>query len=94
MSESSNVKPQVEYRRLGNSGLRVSVPILGGMSFGSDKWFKWAINEDQVSDTKQQVVVVGICIFISFSGHAVAQGGMGAWCNYLGYGERLLKWRI
>jgi aryl-alcohol dehydrogenase-like predicted oxidoreductase len=40
--------PKVEYRRLGNSGLRVSVPILGAMSFGSDKWAPWVINEDQV----------------------------------------------
>jgi len=41
--------PQVEYRRLGKSGLRVSVPILGAMSFGSDKWdaAPWVINEDK-----------------------------------------------
>ena len=26
---------KVDYRRLGNSGLRVSVPIFGCMSFGS-----------------------------------------------------------
>jgi len=32
---------------LGNSGLRVSVPILGAMSFGSDKWAPWVINEDK-----------------------------------------------
>ena len=30
--------PPVEYRRLGKSGLRVSVPILGAMSFGDPKW--------------------------------------------------------
>ncbi|KAG9312650.1 Aldo keto reductase [Chiua virens] len=30
--------PKVEYRMLGKSGLRVSVPILGAMSFGSPKW--------------------------------------------------------
>jgi hypothetical protein len=39
---------QVEYRRLGKSGLRVSVPILGAMSFGSDKWAQWVLNEDKV----------------------------------------------
>jgi len=39
--------PQVEYRRVGKSGLRVSVPILGAMSFGSDKWAPWVINEDK-----------------------------------------------
>jgi hypothetical protein len=34
----SDEKPQVEYRRLGKSGLRVSVPILGAMSFGDPAW--------------------------------------------------------
>ncbi|EPQ54404.1 Aldo/keto reductase [Gloeophyllum trabeum ATCC 11539] len=38
---------KVEYRQLGKSGLQVSVPILGAMSFGSDKWAPWVINEDQ-----------------------------------------------
>ncbi|KAH8119692.1 Aldo/keto reductase [Phellopilus nigrolimitatus] len=40
-------QPPVEYRRLGTSGLRVSVPIVGAMSFGSDKWQPWVINEDK-----------------------------------------------
>ena len=29
---------KAEYRRLGKSGLKVSVPILGAMSIGSKKW--------------------------------------------------------
>jgi len=36
----------VEYRQLGKSGLRVSVPILGAMSFGSSQWAPWVIDED------------------------------------------------
>lgn len=39
---------KVEYRRLGNSGLRISVPILGSMNMGSRKTQKWAIEEDEV----------------------------------------------
>ncbi|KAA1475635.1 Aldo/keto reductase [Dentipellis sp. KUC8613] len=42
MSEQKQEKAQepvqAEYRNLGKSGLRVSVPILGGMTFGSEKW--------------------------------------------------------
>ncbi|KAK6344333.1 hypothetical protein TWF696_007972 [Orbilia brochopaga] len=34
------------YKRLGNSGLRVSVPILGAMSIGSSKWDTWVLDED------------------------------------------------
>jgi aryl-alcohol dehydrogenase-like predicted oxidoreductase len=44
---AENKLPQPEYRRLGKSGLRVSVPILGAMSFGSDQWGSWVINEDK-----------------------------------------------
>jgi len=37
----------VKYVRLGKSGLRVSVPIVGCMSFGSSDWQGWVINEDK-----------------------------------------------
>ena len=36
-----------EYKQLGKSGLRVSVPILGAMSIGDKKWQPWVIEEDQ-----------------------------------------------
>jgi aryl-alcohol dehydrogenase-like predicted oxidoreductase len=36
-----------EYRRLGNSGLRISVPIFGCMSFGDPRTLNWAIGEDE-----------------------------------------------
>lgn len=35
-----------EYRRLGNSGLRISVPIFGCMSFGDPRNTDWAIGEE------------------------------------------------
>ena len=38
---------KVEYRRLGKSGLQISVPILGAMSFGSPEWQPWIIEEDK-----------------------------------------------
>lgn len=36
---------KAEYKRLGSSGLRVSVPILGAMSFGDKAWQPWVIEE-------------------------------------------------
>ncbi|ESK95250.1 aldo keto reductase [Moniliophthora roreri MCA 2997] len=42
----SDIK-QVQYRQLGSSGLRVSVPILGAMSFGSTEWQSWVLDEDK-----------------------------------------------
>ncbi|EJU05010.1 Aldo/keto reductase [Dacryopinax primogenitus] len=40
-------QPPVQYVRLGNSGLRVSVPIVGCMSFGSHEWSDWILDEDK-----------------------------------------------
>ena len=45
-NESS--QSMAEYKQLGKSGLRVSVPILGAMSFGDKRWQNWVIEEDQV----------------------------------------------
>ncbi|OAX30484.1 Aldo/keto reductase, partial [Rhizopogon vinicolor AM-OR11-026] len=36
----------VEYRTLGKAGLRVSVPILGAMSYGTPKWAPWVLEEE------------------------------------------------
>ncbi|KAJ7590429.1 NADP-dependent oxidoreductase domain-containing protein [Mycena floridula] len=36
-----------QYVRLGQTGLKVSVPILGAMSFGSSKWGGWPIEEEE-----------------------------------------------
>ncbi|KAI0841640.1 aldo/keto reductase [Hypoxylon sp. FL0890] len=40
-------RTKVEYRRLGESGLRISVPVFGCMSFGDTKVQSWAINEEE-----------------------------------------------
>ncbi|KAL8726074.1 MAG: hypothetical protein Q9166_006953 [cf. Caloplaca sp. 2 TL-2023] len=45
-NETSKI-PLAEYKQLGKSGLRVSVPILGAMSFGDKRWMPWVIEEDE-----------------------------------------------
>ncbi|KAI4209092.1 MAG: hypothetical protein LQ351_007928 [Letrouitia transgressa] len=45
-SKSSHL-PMAEYKQLGKSGLRVSVPIVGAMSFGDKRWMPWVIEEDE-----------------------------------------------
>ncbi|KAH8813785.1 NADP-dependent oxidoreductase domain-containing protein [Flagelloscypha sp. PMI_526] len=37
---------KVHYRRLGRSGLRVSVPIFGGLSVGNKEWQPWVVDGD------------------------------------------------
>ena len=44
--QRSLYETKVEYLRLGQSGLRVSFPILGGMSLGSSQWAPWVLDED------------------------------------------------
>jgi hypothetical protein len=38
---------KAEYKQLGKCGLRVSVPILGAMSFGSPDWLSWVLDEEK-----------------------------------------------
>lgn len=38
---------KVSYVPLGSSGLRVSVPILGGMSIGTKAWAPWVVEEEE-----------------------------------------------
>lgn len=38
---------KAEYRQLGKSGLRVSVPIFGAMSIGHKDWQSWVIEEEE-----------------------------------------------
>jgi aryl-alcohol dehydrogenase-like predicted oxidoreductase len=36
---------KVEYLRLGSSGLKLSLPILGAMSFGHKDWQPWVVDD-------------------------------------------------
>ncbi len=38
---------RAEYKRLGKSGLRVSVLILGVMSIGDSDWMDWVLGESE-----------------------------------------------
>lgn len=49
MATNGNSTPLLaEYKQLGKSGLRVSVPIFGAMSFGDKRWAPWVIEENEV----------------------------------------------
>ncbi|KAI9890234.1 MAG: hypothetical protein M1814_004396 [Vezdaea aestivalis] len=51
---------KMEYTRLGKSGLKVSKVILGAMSYGSDKWQGWVLNEDKALPLLEHAYKVGI----------------------------------
>ncbi|CAK4028373.1 Hypothetical predicted protein [Lecanosticta acicola] len=46
LSQSVNAT-KANYVQLGKSGLRVSVPILGAMSFGHKEWQPWVLEEEE-----------------------------------------------
>lgn len=48
------------YRQLGNSGLRVSVPIFGCMSFGDPQWQPWVIDEEAVRLSLSTLFSLGV----------------------------------
>lgn len=48
---------KVEYRQLGKSGLKVSVPIFGCMSFGDSKAMDWVVDEAEVSSHHTNIML-------------------------------------
>ncbi|KAK9383359.1 Aldo/keto reductase [Kockiozyma suomiensis] len=48
------------YKKLGTSGFRVSVPILGCMSFGDSKWQPWVLNEEDALPVLKAAYDMGI----------------------------------
>ena len=58
---SSSDFPKAQYRQLGKSGLRVSVPILGAMSIGDKRWGDWVIEEEEVFCSALSVMITCEC---------------------------------
>ncbi|KAG2139228.1 NADP-dependent oxidoreductase domain-containing protein [Suillus clintonianus] len=49
-----------QYRSLGKTGLKVSVPILGAMSFGTSKWASWVLDEEPAIELMKAAWDLGI----------------------------------
>ncbi|OAX32851.1 Aldo keto reductase [Rhizopogon vinicolor AM-OR11-026] len=52
--------PTVEYRTLGKTGLKVSVPILGAARFGSSKWAPSVLDEEASIEIMKAAWDIGI----------------------------------
>lgn len=63
----SLAETKVEYRRLGNSGLRVSVPIVGCMSIGNPEWANWVIGPEKALPLLKAAYDRGVNTVCSFS---------------------------
>jgi aryl-alcohol dehydrogenase-like predicted oxidoreductase len=51
---------KAEYRNLGKSGLKVSVPILGAMSIGDKKWQPWVVEESEALELLKEAYERGV----------------------------------
>lgn len=51
---------KVQYVQLGASGLRVSNPILGAMSFGDPRWLPWCLDEAEALPILKAAFDLGI----------------------------------
>jgi 1-deoxyxylulose-5-phosphate synthase len=54
---------EMEYTRLGNSGLKVSRLCLGMMSYGSTDWREWVLPEDASRSFVKRALELGITFF-------------------------------
>ncbi|GAA6006443.1 hypothetical protein JCM11491_004962 [Sporobolomyces phaffii] len=56
-------QPKAKYVRLGSSGLKVSLPILGCMSYGDKRWANWVIQGDEALEHMKEAFDMGINSF-------------------------------
>lgn len=80
---------QAEYRRLGNSGLRVSVPIVGAATFGSSKWLPWVLDEEQVCGNDCNNETPNLTLH---TGTASAESSVGPRTQHMGHRKLVLEW--
>lgn len=61
---------EMEYTRLGESGLKISKIVLGAMSYGSKDWAKWVLEENEALPLLEHAYKVGINTWdtVSFAG--------------------------
>jgi 1-deoxyxylulose-5-phosphate synthase len=53
----------MDYRNLGNTGMRVSPLCLGMMTYGSKTWREWVLEEDEARPLVRRAVEAGINFF-------------------------------
>jgi aryl-alcohol dehydrogenase-like predicted oxidoreductase len=53
----------MDYTTLGDTGIEVSRICLGCMSFGSDDWYDWVLEEDEATPIIERAIDLGINFF-------------------------------
>jgi hypothetical protein len=83
---------KVDYRLLGNSGLRVSVPIVGCMSIGNPEWADWVIGPEKALPLLKAAYDRGVTTVMT----SLQENSGDLTANFIkvGYGKHLLEWRF
>jgi len=80
------------YRRLGDSGLIVSNPILGGMHIGDPGWGAWVLDENKSIALLKAAYDRGInTVRIPYNDVCVANL---LWVFVVGHSQYILQWRV
>lgn len=83
---------KVDYHRVGKSGLRVSVPIVGCMSIGNPEWAPWVLGPDKALPLLKAAWDRGVNTVCTSRAYV---GGLRLTLRrVVGYRQYLLQWRL
>lgn len=83
---------KVDYRRVGNSGLRVSVPIVGCMSIGNPEWAPWVLGPDKALPLLKAAFDRGVNTVCHPT--RICSQFRADFRLVVGHRQRLFKWRL
>lgn len=86
--EESLATTKVDYKKVGNSGLYVSVPIVGCMSIGNPEWANWVIGPERALPLLKAAYDRGVTTVRSQISLLRIISNL---VSVVGYGQRLLK---
>jgi aryl-alcohol dehydrogenase-like predicted oxidoreductase len=66
-------KPEMKYRNLGITGVRISPLCLGMMTYGTKKWREWVLEEDEARPFVQRAIEAGINFFDTADMYSVGE---------------------
>lgn len=88
---------KVDYKLLGNSGLRVSVPIVGCMSIGNPEWANWVLGPEKALPLLKAAYDRGVntvCFPVPSLHPAWKTKADYIFGVLVGYSKHLFQWRL
>lgn len=71
---SKEPRTEMDYRRLGSTGLRVSSMCLGTMGFGDPAWREWVVGAEKAKPVLKRALELGVTFFDMADFYSLGQG--------------------